>query len=214
MPRISNNYPTSGLPQGQATKAKPTPTSKPKPKTSTSKNENKLGPAGLVSTSSAAAASRYAGLDPTRGRGMGGVEYTPKVLDQMRVNARTGLPDNHGFPRIADNSARLGDSFAIRNGDGKIRGGIELKGHYNGKPGKFQWIVEPGGKQSNHRLFVPKGRPSPIPANAIIRGTGAARVAGRVMLPVGLALDGYEVATAKNKPKKLTEKVGAWGGAR
>ena len=156
------------------------------------------------------AAQAWGNLDPTKGRGLAGVEYTPKVHGQMRLNPTTALPDNHGFPRMVDSHARSGKSFAFTGGDGKIRGGIELPGAYNGRDGKFQWIVEQGGKKSNHRVFVPKGKPGQIPRNAIIPGTGVARVAGRVMLPLAVAADSYEIATAENKPQKAAEKAGAW----
>ena len=163
-----------------------------------------------VPAAAAKAAQAWSRLDPTGGRGLRGVEYTSKVIDQMRLDPKTALPDNHGFPRIVDTHARHGKSFAFRGGDGVIRGGIELPGGYNGKSGKFQWIVEPGGKKSNHRIFVPKGKPGQIPTKAIIPGTQAARVAGRVMLPLAVAADSYEIATAENKPKKAAEKAGAW----
>ncbi|MEE2903808.1 MAG: hypothetical protein VYC39_15885 [Myxococcota bacterium] len=166
--------------------------------------------AAAIPPSATRAAQAWGNLDPTRGRGLVGVEYTPKVRGQMRLNPTTALPDNHGFPRMVDSHARHGKSFAFAGGDGKVRGGIELPGAYNGRDGKFQWIVEQGGKKSNHRVFVPKGKPGQIPRSAIIPGSGAARVAGRVMLPLAVAADSYEIATAENKPKKAAEKAGAW----
>jgi len=189
-------------------------TVKPKPDDSAISQNNPdqyEGPsAASITPSAARGAHAWGNLDPTRGRGLAGVEYTPKVRGQMRLDPKTALPDNHGFPRMVDSHAKHGRAFAFAGGDGKVRGGIELPGSYNGRDGKFQWIVEQGGKKSNHRVFVPKGKPGQIPRNAIIPGTGAARVAGRVMLPLAVAADSYEIATAENKPQKAAEKAGAW----
>ena len=83
-----------------------------------------------------------------------GTSYTTKVLDQMRCNARTSLPDFHGFPRIVDNYASLGSKELIVGKDGIGRIKISLPGGYRGKEGYFEWIIE-NNNTINHRLFVP-----------------------------------------------------------
>jgi hypothetical protein len=53
-------------------------------------------------------------------------------------------------------------------------------------------------------------------AKARFPGAGALRFVkwgGRTLLVVGLAADAYEVYKAENKPKVITEKLGAWGGS-
>ncbi|WP_075006671.1 RHS repeat-associated core domain-containing protein [Stigmatella aurantiaca] len=88
---------------------------------------------------------------------LAGVTYTGKVRSQIRPNLKTGRPDDHGFPLEVDNFAGSGRQTTITGGDGVNRMKIELDGSYNGKHGKFEWIVEPNGTV-NHRLFVPTSR--------------------------------------------------------
>ena len=44
--------------------------------------------------------------------------YTRKVLSQMENNLKTGVSDFHGFPRIVDNYAGLGQKELIKGKDG------------------------------------------------------------------------------------------------
>lgn len=175
-------------------------------------NPDSFDPAGGVATSTGTAARSYGNLDVTGGRGLEGTNNTPKVQAQMRLNPTTALPDNHGFPKVADNHAAQGKSFAFVGGDGKVRSGIETPGSYNGKNGTFQWTVEPN-KDVNHRLFVSDQMKNPIPRSSIIPGTSAARLAGRALLPLGAALDAHAIATSDHKVRTATEKAGAWAGS-
>jgi RHS repeat-associated protein len=84
-----------------------------------------------------------------------GTRYTEKVYNQMRLNPKTALPDNHAFPRIVDNYAGQGLVTPLKGGDGVIRTKVELQGTYNGRKGSFEWIIE-GDRTINHRLFVPQ----------------------------------------------------------
>jgi hypothetical protein len=150
------------------------------------------------------AADRYGRIDPTNGRGIQGTQPTPKVQAQM------GRPDYHGFPSLVDEAAKKTPSFAFRGNDGAIRAGVEAPGTFNGKPGTYQWIVEPNGKNVNHRLFVGEGMKNSIPKSAVIPGTNAARIAGRALLPVAVGMDAYQIATSNDKPRTAVEKGGAW----
>lgn len=81
-----------------------------------------------------------------------GTTYTAKVQGQMRPNLRTGIPENHGFPRIVDNYAGQGKQSVFQGGDGVWRTKVELPGSYRGKNGVFEGIIEPDGFV-NHRFF-------------------------------------------------------------
>ena len=210
----------------RAESSSPKRTIEPKPSNSSSQNtrtpiaaatrdEYQSGPRiGEISTPVGGAADRYAGIDPTRGRGLHGVEYTKKVIvHDMKPRARTNLPDYHGFPMVTDKFVKGRHSFPFVGGDGKIRTGIEMESTWRGRKGVFQWIVEPEGKTSNHRKFLPHGENNQIPANTRIRGTRLARAAGRILLPVGLAADAYDVATADATYREMSSKVGAWSGS-
>ncbi|MCH9633990.1 MAG: hypothetical protein S4CHLAM7_07240 [Chlamydiae bacterium] len=83
-----------------------------------------------------------------------GTKYTTKVQRQMRLNAKTALPDNHSFPKIVDNYASLSKRQIILGHDNIERTHLLLKGSYKGKEGYFEWIIE-ANKQVNHRLFKP-----------------------------------------------------------
>lgn len=84
-----------------------------------------------------------------------GTRYSSKVLEQMQPNAKTGHPDFHGFPRIVDNYADIGQKELIVGKDGHIRTKISVEGGYQGRDGTFEWILE-SDDFVNHRLFVPK----------------------------------------------------------
>ena len=79
--------------------------------------------------------------------------YTTKVLDQMRLNPKTALPEYHAFPRIVDNYAKYGKQETILGKDGIERLRVTLKGGYEKKDGSFEWIIEPN-KMINHRMFI------------------------------------------------------------
>ncbi len=79
--------------------------------------------------------------------------YSPKVLRQMRVNARTAQPDFHAFPRIVDRYAGFGRRELIRGRDGLSRTKITLPGGYQDKNGYFEWIIE-SNNTINHRIFI------------------------------------------------------------
>jgi hypothetical protein len=83
-----------------------------------------------------------------------GTRYSKKVLLQMEKNLKTGQPDFHGFPKIVDNYANLGQRELIKGKDGLIRTKINLDGGYKGLDGHFEWIIE-ADSSVNHRLFVP-----------------------------------------------------------
>lgn len=83
-----------------------------------------------------------------------GTKYSRKVLLQMEANLKTGQPDFHGFPKLVDNYANLGQREIIRGRDGIHRLKINLDGGYKGQNGHFEWIIETD-KSVNHRLFVP-----------------------------------------------------------
>jgi hypothetical protein len=55
-----------------------------------------------------------------------GTKYTPKVMNQMAPNPKTGLPDNHGFPIIVDNYAGQGTTTMIKGRDGLLRVKVEV----------------------------------------------------------------------------------------
>jgi len=84
-----------------------------------------------------------------------GTSYNPKVLNQIRLNARSAKPDFHGFPRIVDNYAGLGFTESLIGRDGIARIKISLPGGYQGREGCFEWIIE-ADKTINHRIFIPK----------------------------------------------------------
>lgn len=161
-----------------------------------------------VLTGTGAAARNYGNLDPTRGQGLpANAQPTPKVQAQMRIG------DNHTFPQLVDEAAKKSRSFGFVSGDGQVRGGVEVPGARNGKPGNYQWIVEPNGRDVNHRAFVPESQKNPIPRESILSGTNAARIAGRTLLAAGVAMDAYAIATSDDKVKTAVEKGGAWTGA-
>ena len=83
-----------------------------------------------------------------------GACYTPKVIKDMRLNAKTAQPDFHGFPRIVDNLAGFGRVESLLGRDGITRTKVSLSGGYQGREGCFEWILE-SDKTINHRLFVP-----------------------------------------------------------
>jgi RHS repeat-associated protein len=58
----------------------------------------------------------------------------------------------HGFNDIVDNYANQGACFKL--GEDTVL--IQIKGTYNGVPGRFEWIIEKG--QVTHRMFVEGGR--------------------------------------------------------
>jgi len=84
-----------------------------------------------------------------------GTSYSQKVLNQVKPNGKTGLPDFHGFPQIVDNYASLGSKELITGRDGISRIKVSLSGNYQGKDGHFEWIIE-SNKMVNHRLFLPR----------------------------------------------------------
>jgi len=63
----------------------------------------------------------------------------------------------HGFNDILDNYAKKGAYFRIRK-DAVL---IQIKGIYNGVPGRFEWIIDKG--RVTHRMFVEGGRINGIP---------------------------------------------------
>jgi hypothetical protein len=160
-----------------------------------------------TTAASGVAADRYGRIDPTNGRGIRGTEYTPKVQAQMARG------DFHGFPNLVDRAAGDTRSFAFRGNDGQIRAGVEAPGSINNRPGNFQYIVEPNGRDVNHRLFVGDNMKNSIPRESIIRGTNAARLAGRALLPAAIAMDAYQIATSNDKPRTAVEKAGGWAGS-
>ncbi|NGX56373.1 MAG: hypothetical protein K1060chlam5_00611 [Candidatus Anoxychlamydiales bacterium] len=81
-----------------------------------------------------------------------GTFYRKKVLDQMKLNPKTGNTDYHGFPKIVDNYAKYGKIEKVLGRDGIFRTKISLKGSYKDKDGFFEWIVEPN-NSINHRIF-------------------------------------------------------------
>ncbi len=85
---------------------------------------------------------------------LNGTNYTAKVINDMRLNGKTGRPDFHGFPRIIDNYAKFGRTGTIIGRDGIKRTKLTLPGAYQGKEGCFEWIIEPD-QTINHRLFLP-----------------------------------------------------------
>ncbi|HYW08312.1 MAG TPA: RHS repeat-associated core domain-containing protein, partial [Longimicrobium sp.] len=101
------------------------------------------------------------------GNPLNGTRYTGKVRQQMRPRSvarevelsggrkqtvREYKPDNHGFPLQVDNMARFGTTKAFKGGDGVERTLVEVRGHYQGKNGTFEWIIEPD-RTVNHRYF-------------------------------------------------------------
>lgn len=81
------------------------------------------------------------------------IRYSEKVLQQMQVNLKTGLPDFHGFPKIVDNYAGLGQKTIVTGRDGIKRLKISLRGGYASQEGYFEWIINQD-NIVNHRLFV------------------------------------------------------------
>ena len=93
-------------------------------------------------------------MSPLSPNPLSGTKYSRKVLFQMEHNLKTGSPDFHGFPKIVDNYANLGQRELIKGKDGINRIRVSLDGGYKGSDGCFEWIIE-SDKSVNHRLFVP-----------------------------------------------------------
>ena len=85
---------------------------------------------------------------------LNGTCYNPKVINDMRLNAKTALPDFHGFPRIVDNYAKFGCTETLIGHNGITRTKLTLPGGYQGREGSFEWIIEQD-RTINHRLFLP-----------------------------------------------------------
>jgi len=77
------------------------------------------------------------------------IRYTDKVKQQMLRG------DYHSFSRSVDAFGSQGKLTQITGGDGVVRTKLEISGFYRGKPGIFEYIIEPDGITVNHRLFVP-----------------------------------------------------------
>jgi hypothetical protein len=80
-----------------------------------------------------------------------GTRYTSKVLDDI------DRADFHAFPLEVDNFVEGASVSSIRGGDGVIRRKVSLPGHYRGRDGTFEWLIEPD-KTINHRFFQPDSR--------------------------------------------------------
>ena len=59
----------------------------------------------------------------------------------------------HGFPDIIDNYAGYGHQFRLNNESILV----QLEGFYNGKPGRFEWIINQRMGGVTHRMFVQNG---------------------------------------------------------
>ena len=82
------------------------------------------------------------------------VLYIRKVLLQKENNLKTVKPYLHGFSKIVDNYAGLGQKELIKGKDGISRLKISLEGSYKDQEGHFEWILE-SDQSVNHRLFIP-----------------------------------------------------------
>lgn len=155
---------------------------------------------------------QYGNLDPTKGKGINGAQYTPKVEQQMRQSPVTGqAPDkHHGFPSLVDEAAKQAKSQPFVSGDGKVRSLVEVPGQVGTKPGNFEYITDKNG--INHRHFAENGRPAVDPQSKI-QGVGAMRALGRVAVPAGLAMDAADVLKSNTPVKTAVEKAAGWGGA-
>jgi hypothetical protein len=85
-------------------------------------------------------------------------------------HAFTEFPRNaapsHGFPDMVDNYADLAWQFPLQ------RGGMlyQLRGDYNGAPGRFEWIVNPEMGGVTHRMFIPEGVINAMPSKKAFDG--------------------------------------------
>lgn len=91
----------------------------------------------------------------------------PISVDPKRPNKppyamqeRPGTPRAHGFPDIIDNYAGDATTFQLPNG-GTL---YQLPGSFNGKAGRFEWIIDPKMGGVTHRMFVPNGTVNGIPS--------------------------------------------------
>ncbi len=67
-----------------------------------------------------------------------------------------GKAKSHGFPDVVDNYASQAKAFDIPNG--KL---YQLEGTYNGKTGRFEWIVQDN--KVTHRMFIEGGKTNGMP---------------------------------------------------
>ena len=81
-----------------------------------------------------------------------GTRYSPKVVTQMRVVGKDGLPDSHGFPESVKAFQADGQLSKVTGGDGLVRDLLKIPGGYKGKEGFFEFIKEADG-EINHRFF-------------------------------------------------------------
>jgi len=84
---------------------------------------------------------------------LNGAHYTPKVINDMKLHPITARPDFHGFPKIVDNYVELGHLESLIGRDGIKRTKLTVRGGYQGRDGRFEWIIEPD-QTINHRLFL------------------------------------------------------------
>ena len=73
-----------------------------------------------------------------------------EVLESERAGSALKSDPYHAFPDIVDNYA--GDSIKFPVKDGTL---YQIEGSLNGKPGRFEWIIEDG--MVTHRFFVENG---------------------------------------------------------
>ena len=102
-----------------------------------------------VTISGSAVGTQNGGTGNTEKNPLENIRYTDKVKQQMQQG------DYHAFPESVDTFGSEGKMTQITGGDGIVRTKVEIPGSYGGKPGMFEYIIEPDGTTVNHRLFVP-----------------------------------------------------------
>ena len=79
--------------------------------------------------------------------------HKPQSGEPYAYQEFPSTPIPHGFPDVIDNYAGYGHVFLQNDGSTLI----QLAGHYNGKPGRFEWIIDPNMGGVSHRMFVLNG---------------------------------------------------------
>jgi hypothetical protein len=102
---------------------------------------------GIASTGIITIGVMYNTSESRKGNPLANVRYTEKVINDMSKE------DNHGFPNIVDNYGAYGRVSSLVGGDEITRTLVQIPGSYRNRIGVFEYIIEPGGIEVNHRYF-------------------------------------------------------------